>query len=58
MTQRSLSDVTRYRTRRDQAETDFRNAVRRAHKAGHTLRAIGDAAGMSHTRIRQIVLEP
>lgn len=58
MTKRSLSDVGRYRVRRDQAETDFRNAVRRAHREGHSLRAIGDAAGMSHTRIRQIVLEP
>lgn len=58
MSQRSLSDVARYRTRRDQAETDFRNAVRRAYAAGHSLRTIAERAGLSHTRILQIVREP
>lgn len=57
MTKRTLSDVGRFRTRREQAEVDFHNAVRRAHKDGHSLRAIGREAGLSHTRVFQIVHE-
>lgn len=57
MTKRSLSDVRRYKTRREQAEVDYRNAIRRAHEAGHSLREIATEAGVSHARVFQIVHE-
>lgn len=39
----------------ERAQADFRDAVRRLHAAGGSMREIGDGLGMSHQRVHQIV---
>ena len=51
----SLKTVERTAKKRKTAEAEFRDAVFAAHAAGETLRAIAEAAGLSHTRVLQIL---
>lgn len=51
----SLTAVRRAALRREEAEHRFRGAIFTANAAGHSLRKIGAAAGVSHTRVLQIV---
>ena len=53
----SLKAVERTARRRASAEAEFRASVFRAHTEGESLRAIGKAAGLAHTRVLQIVRE-
>lgn len=46
-----LSAVKRAARRRASADSDYRAAIRAAHDAGHSLRAIAEAAGVSHVAI-------
>lgn len=39
----------------ERAQADFRDAVRRLHAAGGSMREIGDGLGLSHQRVHQIV---
>lgn len=39
----------------EKARAERDTAIRKAHRSGMTMRAIGDAIGMSHQRIAQIV---
>lgn len=52
MTLDELADLRRKAGEADQA---FRSAVVQAHAEGHSLRAIGNAVGMSHEAIAKIV---
>jgi len=49
-----------YRTREqlDTARERFHSAIRAAHAAGVSLRAIADDAGLSHQRVHQLMNEP
>jgi hypothetical protein len=38
-------------------QVKLRDAIKAAHVEGHSLRAIAEAAGLSHQRIHQIVRE-
>jgi Clp amino terminal domain, pathogenicity island component len=41
----------------ERAQADFRDAVRRLHAAGGSMREIGEGLGLSHQRVHQIVEE-
>ena len=49
-----LTRVRRATARRDAAETEWRDAIRAAAE-DNSLRAVGEAAGVSHVRVLQIV---
>jgi DNA-directed RNA polymerase sigma subunit (sigma70/sigma32) len=53
-----LTVVRRARLKRVRAESEYRAAIKQASEAGHSLREIAVEAGVTHTRVRQIVLEP
>jgi len=50
-----LRAVRRAAQRRVSVEEAFRQAVLEAHASGESLRAIAEAAGLSHVRVLQIV---
>lgn len=50
-----LARVKRATKRRATAEEEWRVAIREAHAEGVSLRAIAQAAGVSHVRVLQIV---
>lgn len=52
-----LDIVSEARELRDAAEEEFRRALVKAHEAGHSLRVIGGAAGMSWSNVRKWILE-
>lgn len=54
-TGRHLQHVRDCRKARENAEDDFIEAVLHATRAGASQRQIGEAAGLSHARIGQIV---
>lgn len=51
----NLRAVKRAASRRASADEGFRAAVLKAHADGESLRAIANAAGLSHVRVLQIV---
>lgn len=55
----TLATVKRVARRRasvvEKADRDFRAAIHAAHTEGHSLRAIADAAGISHVRVLKIL---
>jgi hypothetical protein len=55
MTAHELTSVRRAARARVTAEQRFRESVLAAHGSGETLRAIAEAAGLSHVRVLQIV---
>lgn len=52
-----LSRVKRATRNRAKSEEAWRVAVREAVAAGQSLRAVGNAAGISHVRVLQIIRE-
>ena len=50
-----LTDVRRATARRRRSEQEWRKAIRRARAEGETLRAIAEAAGVTHPRVIQIL---
>jgi hypothetical protein len=56
-TDRALSDVRRATAQRAKAEQAWREAIRKAHREGQTMRVIAAAAGISATRVHQIITE-
>ena len=50
-----LTRVRRARRNRETAASEFRAAVLQAHEAGESLRAIAEAAGVSHVRVHQLL---
>jgi DNA-directed RNA polymerase specialized sigma24 family protein len=46
-----LTRVKRAQQRRASATQEYRDAIRAAHTAGHTLREIAEAAGVSHVAV-------
>lgn len=50
-----LTKVRRAALARHQADERWRAAIRAAHAAGHSLREIGEAAGVSHVRVLKIL---
>lgn len=57
MSARELRKVTTARRRRDDAQRALVDAIAAAHEAGASLRQIGEAAGVTHTRVGQILDE-
>lgn len=57
MARKDLDRVTRLADLRVRVEEDLHKAIVAAHRSGETLRDIGEAAGMSHQRVWQIVNE-
>jgi hypothetical protein len=53
----SLARVRRATKRRAAAEQEWRDAIRAAAE-NNTLRAVGEAAGVTHVRVLQLVREP
>lgn len=53
----SLATVRRATKKRAESELAWRVAIREAVAAGESLRAVGKAAGVAHTRVLQIVRE-
>jgi hypothetical protein len=53
----TLSQVQRATAQRARAEQAWREAIRKAHQDGQTMRAIAKAAKVSPTRVHQIVAE-
>ena len=51
----ALDDVQTTALKAASARAEFEQAIRDAHKIGHTLREIAEVAGLSHGRIHQIV---
>lgn len=49
-----LQRVRWAKRRREAAEDEWREEIRRAVAAGHSLRQVGEAAGLSHVRVLQI----
>lgn len=39
----------------DEARRDLHRAIREAHQAGHSMRVIAEAAGISHQRVAQLL---
>lgn len=52
-----LTRVKRATKRRAESEGAWRSAIKEAHANGESLRAIAQAAGISHVRVLQIVRE-
>ena len=50
-----LTRVRRVTARRSRSQKDWHDAIRAAHASGASLRAIGDAAGISHVRVLKIL---
>lgn len=50
-----LSQVRRAAAKAAQASQDRDDAIREAHAAGETIRAIAAEAGLSHQRVHQIL---
>jgi len=50
-----LRSVARAAPRVREALDDRDNAIRRAYKAGHSLREIAEAAGLSHGGVKKII---
>ena len=57
MNEEQLVTVTLSTTKRRQAERQWRDAIVRAHLAGHSYREISKRAGVHFTRISQIFHE-
>jgi hypothetical protein len=53
----TLSQVQRATAQRARAEQAWRDAIRKAHQEGQTMRAIAEAAGLSAARVHQIISE-
>ena len=53
----TLSQVQRATVQRARAEQAWRDAIRKTHQEGQSMRAIAKAAGVSPTRVHQIVAE-
>jgi hypothetical protein len=51
----SLASVRRATTAASAASQRRNQEIRRAHEAGHSIRAIAAAAGLSHGRVHQIL---
>ena len=51
----SLATVKRVAKRRASVAQEFRTAIIAARDEGHSLRAIADAAGISHVRVLKIL---
>lgn len=51
MADNTIAAAKRAARRRASAESDYRAAIRAAHNAGHSLRTIGEAVGVSHVAI-------
>lgn len=51
----SLSRVRRVSRRRVSVAQEFRAAIHQAREDGHSLRAIAEAAGLSHVRVLKIL---
>ena len=51
----SLISVKRVGKRRASVAADFKAAIIAAREDGHTLRAIGEAAGITHVRVLKIL---
>lgn len=49
-----LTRVKRAANRRASADSEYRAAILAARDAGHSLRQIADAAGISHVRVLKI----
>jgi AcrR family transcriptional regulator len=54
---RALGRVQQRARRLERAEADLHDGIARAAEEGHSLRRIGDAAGLSHERVRRILAE-
>lgn len=52
---RSLTRLRRLGARRESASEAWRQAVLDAIADGHSQRVVGEAAGVSHTRVQQIL---
>lgn len=52
---RPLTRVKRANTRRASADAEYRAAITAAKAAGHSLRQIAEAAGISHVRVLKIL---
>jgi transposase-like protein len=50
-----LTRVRRATARRSRSDTEWREAIRAAREAGLSLRAIAEAAGVSHVRVIQLL---
>lgn len=50
-----LTKLRRLKGRRSRVDSEWRTAILEAHAAGLSLRRIGEAAGVSHVRVLQIV---
>lgn len=55
MTTRTLTAVTRAAARRKQAQETYRRAVADARADGHTLAAIGEAAGIKRQNVHKLL---
>jgi len=54
----ALAKVRRATARRSRVSTEWKQAIREAVEAGASLRAVGEAAGVSHVRVLQITQQP
>jgi len=50
-----LDQIRRQRQNRDEAQEWMEKHIRYAHKCGISLRAIAEAAGMSHESVRRLI---
>jgi hypothetical protein len=50
-----LTRAKRAAAKRNAATLEYRDAIRAAHEAGHSLREIAAAVGISHVRVLKIV---
>lgn len=51
----SLIRVRRAAARRRASDTHWREAIRQAIRDGHSQRTVANAAGITHTRVQQIL---